>query len=96
MVVAALHHQEERGALEPVFIEATVAIMVEKKKVVMVLNGVLVVEEVTMEEVEQLPLISFSVLVEVFLFYNDRYLVLYNENINIYIYHRWIKFYRRM
>ena len=46
---------------------------------------VVVVEVVTMEEVEQLTEIGFLVLVEVKLFDYNRFPVLYNETINIYL-----------
>ena len=62
----------------------------------MVLILVVVVEVVTMEEVEQLSEIGISVLEEVILVDYDQFPVLYNESINTYTCHRWIKLYRRM
>ena len=56
----------------------------------MVLILVVVVEVVTMEEVEQLSEIGISVLEEVILVDYDRFPVLYNETINTYTCHRWI------
>ncbi len=51
----------------------------------MVVNMVVVVEVVTMEEVEQLTEIRISVLEEVILVDYDLFPVLYNETINILI-----------
>ena len=54
---------------------------------------VVVVEVVTMEEVEQLSEIGFSVLVEVIVFDYDRFPVYITR---LYSCRRWIKLYRRM
>jgi hypothetical protein len=62
-----------------------------------VLNGLLEVEVVIMEEVDQVLEMVLSVLAEVIIFYCDRFPDLYNENLyTVYAFHRWIKLCRRM
>jgi len=54
VVVVVVHLQEEREALDPMVMVAIMALLVHLAEVVTALNGVLVVEVVTMEEVEHL------------------------------------------